>query len=116
MLEERLTPPVVREVLEEYLRGAEAGNTLIAQYAAQPDLGALGREAHSIAGIAGNVGVGRVKELASALEAACRTDQRDAAARLADELLAASKAGAHAVRSWLATRPAELPVGASEKT
>jgi signal transduction histidine kinase/CheY-like chemotaxis protein/HPt (histidine-containing phosphotransfer) domain-containing protein len=102
VLEAHIQPLALRRLLEMYLGGAEERCRLIAQNVLHGDLGALGREAHMIVSTAGNFGIDRVKEVALALERACHTDQREAAARLATELQTVSAAGSRAVRSWLA--------------
>jgi PAS domain S-box-containing protein len=100
-LEEYLPASSVRDLLALFVDQIDAQTEPIRRAAAAQDLGALGREAHSLAGSAGNIGAARLSRLARELEAACKTGDPNAAAKQSRRVAAASAAAAAAVRTWL---------------
>jgi PAS domain S-box-containing protein len=65
------------------------------------DLPMLEREAHTLAGSAGNLGAGQVTERARELQAACKVGNVASVIRLASEVEDAAHAAARALRGWL---------------
>jgi len=103
-LEKYLPAGSVRELLAMFVDQIDAQIGPIRRAAAERDLAALGREAHSLAGSAGNIGVSRLSQLARELEAACKIGDHDAAAEQSARVAAAATAAATAVRTWLDER------------
>ena len=101
LLESVMPPESLREFLGLFLEQTEERAARIQAASAEGDLAALGREAHSLLGAAGNVGAVDVSRLAEALETACRAGERAAAERLGGELVAAADLAAAALRAWL---------------
>jgi HPt (histidine-containing phosphotransfer) domain-containing protein len=91
----------VRKFLEEYLVSIEAYLAEIRQHAAGTDLAALSAVAHTIVGVAGNVGAIHVSETATALERAAKSGDREETARLASDIDIASKTASGELRVWL---------------
>jgi CheY-like chemotaxis protein len=94
----------LRQFVDLYLKDATAHLAHLDELRAALDLDGLAREAHDIAGTAGNFGATQVSALARQLEAACRHGDREAAAALVDALTAASVAASAAIRDWLESR------------
>jgi CheY-like chemotaxis protein/HPt (histidine-containing phosphotransfer) domain-containing protein len=110
-LEKHLPPNSVRELLAMFVDQIDSQIAPLRSAAAARDLDPLGREAHSLAGSAGNIGVSRLSLLARELEAACKAGDADAAVALGDRVVAASTAAAAAVRAWLDDRrPSPQPL------
>jgi PAS domain S-box-containing protein len=84
-----------------YLEHTEGTLGRIEACASQMDFPTLAREAHDLAGAAGNVGARRVTEIARALESACATPDAGTAAALVSELRQAATDAAGALREWL---------------
>ena len=66
------------------------------------DLAACGRTAHSVAGMAGNLGAAQLTDLARALERACRGEEPAAAEALRRQLGESAPKVAAEFRGWLA--------------
>jgi CheY-like chemotaxis protein len=110
-LEKYLPPSSIRELLAMFVDQIDSQIAPLRSAAAARDLDPLGREAHSLAGSAGNIGISRLSLLARELEAACKAGDADAAVELSGRVVAASTAAATAVRAWLAERrPPPLPL------
>lgn len=80
----------------------------IAEIRRQADLGdlaAVRREAHTMIGVAGNLGVARVGALAVRLEAVCRANDETGAQAAVADLIGAHAAAGAAIRDWLAEQP-----------
>src|SRR5258708_29451631 len=90
MLQSVMPPESLREFLGLFLEQTDERAARIEAASAAGDLAALGREAHSLLGAAGNVGAVGVSRLAQALETACRAGEREAAERLGGGLLTAA--------------------------
>jgi len=110
-LEPVLPPGSLRGLLENYLSGAAQGEARIREFADEGDLAALGREAHAAISTAGNLGAFRVSGIATHLQAACASGERETAIRLAADLLTASAAARAALRSWLTVHVRETLSG-----
>jgi len=87
-----------------YLEQTEQALDRVEARASEVNLSGLAREAHNLAGAAGNVGAVRVTETARALEAACKTADRDLAARLVGDLYRIAADTDQALRHWLDAR------------
>jgi CheY-like chemotaxis protein len=98
----------LREVLIMFTEDAAARLPALRRLAAGDDLDALGREAHALLGMAGNVGARRLADSSRAVEAACRAGDRQAAARLMAELCDALRGADRALRLWLDPAPAAV--------
>ena len=68
---------------------------------AEADLAAVAREAHSLAGMAGNTGAMQTMELARQLEAAALSGRQEALASLVAAAGEAADAADAAIRTWL---------------
>jgi PAS domain S-box-containing protein len=84
-----------------YLEQSELALDRVEARASEVNLMGLAREAHDLAGAAGNVGAVRVTETARALEAACNTADRDLAAHLVGHLYRVAADADQALRHWL---------------
>ncbi len=104
--------PDIHEFLNSYLTSIEERMGNIARHAAAGELGALAREAHTIVGVAGNVGATRVSELAAAIERACSAGDGAAATGLAQDVREASNIASAELRTWL---DAQMPANAARK-
>jgi CheY-like chemotaxis protein len=91
----------VRGFIEEYLENIEVYLTEVRRHAAGGDLAALSAAAHTIVGVAGNVGAMHVSKAASAIELASKSANRTDAERLAGEIDAASRTASAELRLWL---------------
>jgi CheY-like chemotaxis protein/HPt (histidine-containing phosphotransfer) domain-containing protein len=100
-LEKYLPASSVRELLAMFVDQIDSQIEPIRQAAAERDLEALGREAHSLAGSAGNIGAARLSQLARELDAACKTGDENAAIDQSHRVAAAATAASGAVRAWL---------------
>jgi CheY-like chemotaxis protein len=103
-LEKYLPPSSIRELLAMFVDQIDSQIVPLRSAAAARDLDPLGREAHSLAGSAGNIGLSRLSLVARELEAACKVGDADAAVELSDRVVAAATAAATAVRAWLEER------------
>src|SRR5258708_37212803 len=81
LLESVMPPESLREFLGLFLEQTEERAARIQAASAEGDLAALGREAHSLLGAAGNVGAGGVRRLAQAPETALRGGAPEAGER-----------------------------------
>jgi len=94
-------PAAVREFLNGYLGYIEARITEILRHSASGDLDAVAGEAHTIIGVAGNVGAMRLSELAMEIERASVERDEAGAIRLVHELRDASNVASAELRVWL---------------
>jgi len=107
-LEKYLPAVQINEYLSMFVNQISEHIMAMDRAAAARDLGALGREAHSLAGCTGNVGATRLCRLARELEAACKTGEHCGALDLVASVIAASSAASDAARAWLATKQSEI--------
>jgi signal transduction histidine kinase/DNA-binding response OmpR family regulator len=114
MLAGAMAPQELSEFLEMFLGQAGEQSARIRELSAEGHVTALAREAHTLRGMASNVGAARVSELAGALETACRAGGQEPARHLADEVDAALAAASAALRSWLDARGAAKPATPAE--
>jgi two-component system, sensor histidine kinase and response regulator len=98
-----------REFLVMFVEDAEARLPVLRTLAAGENLDALRQESHTLLGIAANVGAHRLGDAARAVEAACRSADRDAATRMAAELGDALRGAERELRLWLAPALASAP-------
>jgi PAS domain S-box-containing protein len=103
-LEKYLPASSVRELLAMFVDQIAGQIGPIRDAAAGSDFETLGREAHSLAGSAGNIGASRLSQLARELEAACKTGDRNAVTERSHRVAAAATAAADTVRAWLDER------------
>lgn len=90
LLQERRLPINLKASRSSALQHCEGG-----------DFDAVAREAHTIAGVAGNLGAVALTELARELERTSRAGDEANAARLAGDLGNAARAAAAEIRCWL---------------
>jgi CheY-like chemotaxis protein/HPt (histidine-containing phosphotransfer) domain-containing protein len=100
-----MEPNEVREFLEMYL--AEAAER-VSRMVAMRDFATLGREAHALIGMSGNVGATRMSELARSVELACKEGDLVAAQSALEPLKTALAAATNGLREWLRRRSPEL--------
>jgi CheY-like chemotaxis protein/HPt (histidine-containing phosphotransfer) domain-containing protein len=105
MLDSVMEPSEVREFLEMYL--AEAGER-ISRMAAMREFAPLGREAHALIGMSGNVGATGMCELARSLELACKEGDLVAAQAAVERLKTAFGGTTNGLRAWLRRYSPEL--------
>jgi signal transduction histidine kinase/CheY-like chemotaxis protein/HPt (histidine-containing phosphotransfer) domain-containing protein len=96
----------VGELLNLYVtsggdRIAAMGRSLLAD-----DLAAAAREAHTMIGAAGNLGIARVGQLAAQIEVACKSDQRADAERIFGEIGTANALAVEEIGRWIAVHAA----------
>jgi CheY-like chemotaxis protein/HPt (histidine-containing phosphotransfer) domain-containing protein len=103
-LEKYLPASSVRELLAMFVDQIAAQIEPIRHAAGERNMNALGREAHSLAGSAGNIGAGRLSQLARELEAACERGDHNAATEQSHRVIAAATVAATAARAWLDER------------
>jgi HPt (histidine-containing phosphotransfer) domain-containing protein len=103
-LEELLSRATVRELLEAYLINGEQRVLDIRDHAADCDFVAMGETAHALVGMAGNLGIAHVGELAALIEQACKNGQTDRVIQLAIGLPEAHTAAVAAIRDWFVAR------------
>jgi PAS domain S-box-containing protein len=103
-LEKYLPASSIEELLAMFIDQIAGQIEPIRRAAAERNLDLLAREAHSLAGSAGNIGAGRLSQLARALEAACKMPDPGAATEQSHRVIAAATAAATAVRAWLDER------------
>jgi HPt (histidine-containing phosphotransfer) domain-containing protein len=92
----------VRQLLLLFLDQIDAQIVTIEALSAGGDLGALEREAHTLAGTSGNIGALRLSGFARGIEAASKDADAARVARLARGLDSAAKEAAAGLRHWLA--------------
>ena len=100
-LEAMMSPEDVREFLELYLAQTSERMSDILTLSAAGELAGIAREAHTLAGTAGNVGAEQVSQAARSLEEACKAGDLKSATRFVDELNEASRIAAAALRAEL---------------
>jgi DNA-binding response OmpR family regulator len=89
----------LRTIVTSFLADAKARQGRIAALAQQRDLPMLAREAHDLAGTAGNVGAVHLAELARELQQRCKSNDIDDLAALVDALALATDTAAAVLRS-----------------
>ncbi len=87
-----------------YLLHGEGVVARIRNHLADGDLASVGRTAHELSGMADNIGVMRVGELAALLEQACIDGHQEQATKLTIELYRAHAAVSAALRVWLVSQ------------
>jgi len=102
MLAEVMSAADLRDFVNLYLEHSVACASRIASLAAKDDYGAIGREAHQLAGSAANAGAQETCRLAKALDTAAKAGDRAACRRLALLLPPAAERAANWLRTWLA--------------
>ena len=99
-----LSQETVRGLLAAYLVNGEQRVLDIRDRAVAGDLEEMQQAAHALVGMAGNLGVARVGELAVLFQQACKEAEADKAAKVSIELYEAHNAAAAAIRTWLLGR------------
>jgi signal transduction histidine kinase/ActR/RegA family two-component response regulator/HPt (histidine-containing phosphotransfer) domain-containing protein len=99
-----LRPGQQRELAELYLDHSAECVSRITALAAEGDYGAIGGEAHQLAGSAGNYGAMETCRLAQSLEAASKVGDEAGCERLALLLPSATDRAAIRLQAWLADR------------
>jgi signal transduction histidine kinase/FixJ family two-component response regulator len=102
MLADVMSAADLRDFARLYLEHSVACAARIALLATEGDYGAMGREAHELAGSAGNAGAQETCRLAKALDTAAKAGDGEACRRLAVLLPPATERAAHWLRAWLA--------------
>jgi len=100
MLREVMPLDELGEIVDMFQDQTAKGASRIRELLARGEFAALAREAHSIVGMAGNIGALRVKEISGALEIACNKEDREAVEVLAGDLIAAAKFASALLRAW----------------
>ena len=80
----------------------------LAALVASADWMTLKREAHTLAGAAGNIGAPRIYRIARALEAACSEQHRQSVSDLVAELANAHNSAGEAIREWSSAHQADI--------
>jgi PAS domain S-box-containing protein len=101
-LEQHLPPEGVRGLIASFMDQLAGQAAAIETFAKAGDLTALGQEAHSLAGAAGNFGAVNLSKLARAIEEACRIQDSKRVDGLVGNLLATGKETSSALADWLA--------------
>ncbi|MGH7093337.1 MAG: ATP-binding protein, partial [Stellaceae bacterium] len=101
-LQQHLRPAQIRELLTMFLGELGEQFARCKEFVSAADWTALGREAHTLAGTAGNIGAMRVSHAARTLEAACKEPQEGSAPDLTAQLAKDGERAARAIRDWLA--------------
>ena len=105
-LAEVLPPEDLLPLIGEFLAGLETRVAALDRCAAAADFAQLGREAHALAGVAGNFGAERVMSYARLLESACLSGNRNVALDLVTVIKPAAARAMGAVRQrFPAARP-----------
>ena len=107
-LRQHLHPAQIRELLTMFLGELDEQLVRCKEFVSTEDWIALGREAHTLAGAAGNIGAMRVSHAARALEAACKEPQDGSAPDLTAQLAKFGGHAAWAIRDWLATEASNI--------
>lgn len=89
----------LRSIVTSFLNDAKARQVRISALAQQGDLPALAREAHDLAGTAGNVGASRLAELARELQQRCKSNDLDGVVALTAAIAEAADTAAALLRS-----------------
>jgi PAS domain S-box-containing protein len=98
-----LPADTVRRLLASFPDQIASQISSIEALSAAPDLAALAREAHTLAGCSGNFGARKLNRLACEIKAACENVDAKAAARAVARLSAAAAETSAELRDWLAT-------------
>jgi signal transduction histidine kinase/CheY-like chemotaxis protein len=109
-LEELLSRETVRTLLEAYLINGEQRVVDIRDHAIAGDLAEMEQAAHALVGMAGNLGVAHVGELATLFQQACKEGQSGKATHLAISLYEAHISATAAIRAWLVAAPPGMGV------
>ncbi|HWB48639.1 MAG TPA: ATP-binding protein [Stellaceae bacterium] len=107
-LAQHLPEARIRELLLLFLAQLDEQVPRIAALAAASDWPAIKREAHTLAGSAGNMGATRIHRVSRALEAACDGANDEAVDDLAGQLVKARQSTAKAIRRWSAPRRLDI--------
>src|SRR5207253_4847556 len=102
----------VRQLLALFPEQLDAQISSIEALLATGDLTTLAREAHSLAGGAGNYGAFKLSRFAREIEAACGDGDVAGVARRAKQLAAMSEETCAGLREWLIAHPSESTVQA----
>jgi HPt (histidine-containing phosphotransfer) domain-containing protein len=81
-----LEPKAFREIVELYESTVRNTANAIGEAAERSDLDSIGRNAHDLAGLCGQLGCGRASEIARRIEGACMDGNSGVALRLVPEL------------------------------
>ena len=92
----------VKNLLQLYLLDSEKYLALLKEARERDALEEIGRFAHVLTGTAGNIGAEKLSAVAAALQRACRTGDRDAALKLADEIADAAAIVRIQMQHWIA--------------
>jgi PAS domain S-box-containing protein len=107
-LEQHLPTARICDLLMLFLAQLDEQIAQFAALMAAGDWSTLGREAHTLAGAAGNIGAPRAYRIARALEAACGEPCGEAIEDLVAQLASARTPTAEAIRRWSDTRAADI--------
>jgi len=94
----------LREFLDVFLAGSSEHIVAIRRVIDEAGFDEIGREAHTLLGMAGNFGALRLSRLATQLKAACDAGDHSLAQRAAGELTEALDATAAALHAWVDQR------------
>lgn len=108
-LEDSLPCGKAQDLVSLYLVDLDRHLKSIAGFSAIGDLANVSRQAHAIAGTAGNFGAMRTSAVAARLEAACRSPNRELCHRLMGELNGAAEESSKALSAWLDERSTPPP-------
>jgi len=107
-LEIAMSPVKLRSLISLYLAEVELHRAQMAQCRATGDFEGVGRQAHIIVSIAGNLGAIPTSAAARRLEAACRSGDRELCQRLIGELNEACTSSSAGLKAWADGRPANI--------
>jgi signal transduction histidine kinase/DNA-binding response OmpR family regulator/HPt (histidine-containing phosphotransfer) domain-containing protein len=91
----------LRDFLDSFLAGASEHTATIRRLIDEASFDEIGREAHTLLGIAGNFGALRLTKLATELRAACDAGDNSLTQRAAGEITEALAATSTAMLAWL---------------
>jgi len=91
----------LRDFLDSFLASASEHTAAICRLIDEASFDEIGREAHTLLGIAGNFGALRLTKLATELRAACDAGDNSLAQRSAGEITEALAATSTAMLAWL---------------
>jgi CheY-like chemotaxis protein len=103
----------VKNLLQLYLLDSEKYLALLKEAREREALDDIGRFAHVLTGTAGNIGAEKLSAVAAALQRACRTGDRDAALKLADEIEDAATIVSVQMQHWIAEAEAHAAQSAA---
>jgi HPt (histidine-containing phosphotransfer) domain-containing protein len=108
VLEQHLPTAQIRGLLTLFLAQLDEQIAHFATLAPAGDWSTLGREAHTLAGAAGNIGAPRTYRIARALEAACGEPCAETIGDLVAQLASARTPTAEAIRRWSDARAPDI--------